>query len=158
MGLKWICRRSCTPMSTLPYMASVCLGTRSTPLSWVPLDGKCLHFSLWTYSEWTTIKGFYSCLFQGDLVLSRAVCVSALACVIALACAINVASVNALLTCVTVLICIFQDRSRGGKSKKQIKNEAVVMIGSDTQHSSCLLSHCGHLLTQKPLPESTFPL
>ena len=33
---------------------------------WVPLDGKCMHFSLWTYSEWTTIKGSYACLLQGE--------------------------------------------------------------------------------------------
>ena len=84
------------------------------------------------------------------MVLSRAVCVSALACVITLACAIVVASVYKLLACVTVYICIFQDRSRSGKRKKQMRNEAVEMIGWDTQHSSYLLSNRGHLLTKRP--------
>ena len=76
-----------------PYMASVCLascqyvegaalqclptlpshiwalsawGQEVPHYYWVPLDGKCIHFSLWTYSKWTTIKGFFSCLFQGE--------------------------------------------------------------------------------------------
>ena len=90
------------------------------------------------------------------MVLSRAVCVSELACVIALACAIVVASVYKLLARVTVLACLFQDHSRSGKSKKQMRNEAVEMIGRDTQHSSYLLSNRGHLLANKALPVSTF--
>ena len=102
---------------------------------------------------------YYAVKFKGAssfLLLSCAVCNSALACVIALACAIVVASIYKLLACVTVLTCLFQDRSRSGKSKKQMRNEAVEMIGRDTQHSSYLLSNRGHLLTKRPSLVPTF--
>ena len=46
--------------------------------------------------------------------------------------------------------------SRSGKSKKQMRNEAVEIIGRDTQHSSYLLSNRGHLLTKRSSLVPTF--